>query len=227
MRAGTRAFEKWARSMLLGIAGLGIAIVAAAPLIMRIPKFAANADLIEPYTSWVMASGAIMLAAALVAYAVRIRFAHLASITLSFGILLAFQGLVVGAESVEDLFSSEQLVDTALDKIGEFEPNVPFYSLDMYEQTMPHHLGRTLTVVKFKGELQMGISQDPAKAVASVEEFRGLWQAHSQAYAIMTPEQWHKEQAAGTPITLLAVNRRAVMVARAAQNEKRPRRPDR
>lgn len=215
------------RSMLLGIAGLGIAIVAAAPLIMRIPKFAANADLIEPYTSWVMASGAIMLAAALVAYAVRIRFAHLASITLSFGILLAFQVLVVGAESVEDLFSSEQLVDTALDKIGEFEPDVPFYSLDMYEQTMPHHLGRTLTVVKFKGELQMGISQDPAKAVASVEEFRGLWQAHPQAYAIMTPEQWHKEQAAGTPIKLLAVNRRAVIVARAAQNEKRPRRPDR
>ena len=215
------------RPMLLGIATLGIAIFAAAPLLMRIPKFAADADLIEPYIAWAMAGGAIMAAVGIFALATNVRYPRFSLITLGFGILASLQVLVTGTEQVEDLFSTATLVDNALDKIGEFESDVPFYSLDMYDQTMPHQLGRTLTLVKFKGELEMGISQDPAKAVASIEDFRRLWQAHSQAYAIMTPEQLLEEQTLGTPVDLLAADRRAAIVARAAQIEKRPRRPDR
>ena len=142
--------------------------------------------------------------------------------------LFSFQVFVTGAESIEDQFSSETLVENALDTVGDFDADVPFYSLAMYDQTMPHHLGRTLTVVKFRGELDMGITQEPAKAVASVEEFRRLWQGHTQAYAIMPRAQFDEERAAGTPLSILAINRSAAIVARTAlaENAKRPRRPD-
>jgi 4-amino-4-deoxy-L-arabinose transferase-like glycosyltransferase len=214
------------RWMLSGVAILGAAILVAAPLLMRIPKFAADADLIERYTYWAMAGGGIMAAAGIIALAAKNRYPRSALIALGFGVLISLQVLVTGTEQVEDLFSTETLVDDALDEIGDFEPNVPFYSLDMYDQTIPHHLGRTLTVVNFKGELEMGISRDPAKAVASLEEFRQLWRGHAQAYAIMTREQLLTEQSAGTPVNILAASRRTAIVARAAQGEKRPRRPE-
>jgi 4-amino-4-deoxy-L-arabinose transferase-like glycosyltransferase len=224
-----RANMQLSHKLLLGIAALGVVVMAAAPLVTRIPKFADDADLITPFVGWAMAAGGILFASSVVATATKARFPSFALPALGFGVLLALQVLVTGVESIEDQFSSETLVETALDEIGDFEADVPFYSLDMYDQTMPHHLGRTLIVVKFRGELEMGIARDPAKAVDSVEEFRRRWQGHSQAYAIMPPTQLAQEQSAGTPVSVLAANRNAVIVARAAPSEtvKRPRRADR
>ena len=224
-----RANMQLSHKLLLGIAALGVVVMAAAPLVTRIPKFADDADLITPFVGWAMAAGGILFASSVVATATKARFPRFALPALGFGVLLALQVLVTGVESIEDQFSSETLVETALDEIGDFEADVPFYSLDMYDQTMPHHLGRTLIVVKFRGELEMGIARDPAKAVDSVEEFRRRWQGHSQAYAIMPPTQLAQEQSAGTPVSVLSANRNAVIVARAAPSEtvKRPRRADR
>ena len=142
--------------------------------------------------------------------------------------LLSFQVLVTGTESIEDQFSAETLVENALDKIGNFESNIPFYSVDMYDQTMPLHLGRTLTIVSFRGELEMGIAQEPAKAVPNVKEFRRLWYGHRQAYAIMRRENFEEERTAGTPVHILATNRNIIIVARTAQTKytNRPRRAD-
>ena len=216
------------QKLLLGIAALGVAVMAAAPLVTRIPKFAADADLIAPFVPWAIAAGGILSASAAVAAATKARFPRFALSALGFGVLLSLQVLVTGVESIEDQFSSETLVENALDEIGDFEADVPFYSLDMYDQTMPHHLGRTLTVVKFRGELEMGIARDPAKAVESVEQFRRRWQGHRQAYAIMPQAQFTQEQSAGTPMSVLARNRNAVIVARVVpdENAKRPRRAD-
>ena len=223
-----REVRQLSKRLLLGIAALGLAAAAAAPFLTRIPKFANDADLIEPYVAWAMASGGILFVAAVLALATMRRFPRFALPALGFGVLFSFQVFVTGAESIEDQFSSETLVENALDTVGDFDADVPFYSLAMYDQTMPHHLGRTLTVVKFRGELDMGITQEPAKAVASVEEFRRLWQGHTQAYAIMPRAQFDEERAAGTPLSILAINRSAAIVARTAlaENAKRPRRPD-
>jgi 4-amino-4-deoxy-L-arabinose transferase-like glycosyltransferase len=215
-------------AMLLSIASLGVAMMVAAPLVTRIPKFAADADLIEPFVAWAMAGGGVLIAAAALVMLTKMRFPQFALSALGLGVLFSFQILVAGTESVEDQFSAEALVDKALDKIGDFDSNLPFYSLDMYDQSLPHHLQRTLTVVRFRGELEMGIAQDPAKAIASVEEFRRLWQSQRQAYAIMPRAQFDEERIKGTPFSVLAMNRNCVIVTRAAlsETEKRPRRAD-
>jgi Aminoarabinose transferase C-terminal domain/Dolichyl-phosphate-mannose-protein mannosyltransferase len=217
------------KSLLCGFAGLGIAIILAAPLLLRVPKFAANADFLAPYLNWAMAGGAILAMTAFVAMATRARHLRFAVGALGFGILLSFQMWVTGAESIEDQFSGETLVEDALDKIGDFEPDAPFYSVNMYDQTIPHHIGRTLTVAGFRGELAMGIAQDPEKFVSNVDEFRRRWQSHRQAYAIMPCEQLDAEQIAGTPLQVLSRNHSLVIVARAAVADevRPPRRPDR
>ena len=220
---------KLSRQTLLGIAAAGIVTMAAAPFVTRIPKFANEADLIAPFVAWVVVGGGILVSAAVLSIATMARYPQVALTSLGIGVLLSFQVLVTGTESIEDQFSAETLVENALDKIGNFESNVPFYSVAMYDQTMPLHLGRTLTIVSFRGELEMGIAQEPAKAVPNVKEFRRLWYGHRQAYAIMRRENFEEERAAGTPVHILATNRKNIIVARTAPTEYtgRPRRADR
>ena len=98
----------------------------------------------------------------------------------------------------------------------------------MYDQTLPHHVNRTLTLVIYQDELAMGIAQEPERFIPNIQEFRNRWQVLRQAYAIIPPKVYAIEQAAGTPMYLLASNRRAVIVAREQPTEanRRPQRPD-
>ena len=214
---------------LLGMVASGIVIAIAAPFVTHIPKFAAAADLIVPYIPWGVAGGCTLAAGSLLTLITLRRHRVLALCAVGFGTLLSFQVLLTGTESIEDAFSSESLVEIVLDKIGDFDAEAPFYSLDMYDHSLPHHLGRTFTVVQYQDELALGSAQEPQRIVATIAAFRKRWQAHAQAYAIMPPERYVKEQTARTSMSLLASNRNAVIVARVAPNDatKKPRRPDR
>jgi 4-amino-4-deoxy-L-arabinose transferase-like glycosyltransferase len=203
---------------LLLAAIVGIATALCAAFLTHIPKFAEERDLIARYVAWAAAGGCVLAGAAVLAILLRRRYAWLAGCAVVFGTLTAFQVLVSGTQSIEPALSSEGLVDQALHKIGSFEANAPFYSVDMYDQTLPYYLGRTLTLVNYRSELEMGIAQEPERAIATIDEFRRRWRAHRQAYASMPRKRFDQEQLAGTPAILLAANRKTVIVARAAPN---------
>ncbi len=219
------------RRHLIGMIVGGVVLAGAAPFIAHLPKFAADPDWITPYVPWVVAGGLALTATSVLAWIVRRRDRSLSLPVLAFGTLFAFQLLVTGTstESIEYRFSPEGLVELAAEKIGDFDPRVPFYSVDMYDQALPVIIGRTLTVVRYRGELAMGIAQEPGQAVASIDEFRERWHLHPQAYAIITVQQFGQEQAADTPMMVLAQNRRAVIVARSLPTDanRMPPRPDR
>lgn len=210
---------------LIVMGATGLAIAGAAPLIAHVPYFAGDADLISPYVAWLVGGGCTLAVAALVAWLAMRGGRRFALPVVVFGTLLAFQVLVAGTQSIANEFSSEHLVERAQDKMGEFDSDVPFYTVGMYDQTLPLHIGRTLTVVGYRGELAMGISREPERAISSIEEFRKLWQAHPQAYAIVTPARFAEEQAAGVPMVVLASNRKAVIVAREPPSESTRRPP--
>ena len=213
---------------LIGVGASGIAIALGAPYITHIPKFVKDADLIAPYIPWAVAGGCTLAASSLLAW-IAMRANHRYALpAIAFGSLLSFQVLVTGTEAIENQFSTEDLIDVALKKIGDFDSTAPFYSVGMYDQTLPHHVNRTLTLVIHQDELAMGIALEPERFVPSIRDFRDRWQAHREAYAIITPKGLVQEQAAGTPMHVLASNRRAVVVAREEPTEatRRPQRPD-
>ena len=150
---------------LFGIGASGIAIAVAAPFLTQIPKFARDADLIAPYIPWAVAGGCALAATALLAWIAMRKNHGLALPAIAFGSLLSFQILVTGTEAVENQFSSEDLIEVALGKIGDFDPAVPFYSVAMYDHTLPHHVNRTVTLVQHQDELAMGIALEPERFV--------------------------------------------------------------
>ena len=45
------------------------------------------------------------------------------------------------------------------------KPGVPFYSVGTYDQTLDFYLGRTVTLVQFRDELDFGLQQEPQLAI--------------------------------------------------------------
>ena len=92
--------------------------------------------------------------------------------------------------------------------------DVPFYTVRMYDQTLPYYLGRTVTQVEHPDELAMGIASEPDKAIDTVAHWRPIWDAVQDAYAMMQPDEYDNLRRDGVPMRELGRDARRVIVAR-------------
>jgi 4-amino-4-deoxy-L-arabinose transferase-like glycosyltransferase len=90
----------------------------------------------------------------------------------------------------------------------------PFYTVRMYDQTLPYYLGRTVTQVEHPDELAMGIASEPGKAIDTVAHWRPIWDALAGAYAMMQPDEYDSLRRDGVPMRELGRDARRVIVAR-------------
>jgi hypothetical protein len=97
---------------------------------------------------------------------------------------------------------------------GPLRRDVPFYTVRMYDQTLPYYLGRTVTQVEHPDELAMGLASEPDKGISSVAEWRRRWEGAEQAYAIMQPDDYSKLKRDGVPMREIGRDPRRVIVAR-------------
>jgi hypothetical protein len=97
---------------------------------------------------------------------------------------------------------------------GPLSTEVPFYTIRMYDQTLPYYLGRTVVQVDHPDEMAMGLASEPEKAIATVDEWRRRWEAGGQAYAIMQPGEYDELKREGVPMVELGRDPRRVVVSR-------------
>ena len=66
-----------------------------------------------------------------------------------------------------------------------------------YDQSLTFYLQRTVTLVGYRGELDYGLQQGPEpREIADLDEFLGLWNSQSRAYAVMDNETFNTLQGA-------------------------------
>jgi 4-amino-4-deoxy-L-arabinose transferase-like glycosyltransferase len=80
----------------------------------------------------------------------------------------------------------------------------PLYSLRTYDQSLSFYLGRTMTLVESRGELDFGLTLEPQKGLDSLEAFGTRWLAAPDALAIMEPETYSLLQQRGLPMVVRA-----------------------
>ena len=134
-------------------------------------------------------------------------------LTLALASLAWTQLMVTGFDALAESRSTEPILLRASAR-GALAPDVSFYSVKMYDQTLPYYLGRTVTLVAHADELAMGIELEPDKAIATVGEWKKRWEGADQAYAIMQPEQYENLRGDGVAMVELARDPRRVIVAR-------------
>ncbi len=128
--------------------------------------------------------------------------------------LAASMLVLTGHDELADTRSAAPLLARVEGTDAPLRADVPFYTVRMYDQTLPYYLGHTVIQVDHEDELAMGIASEPAKAIASVEVWKRRWQTDAQAYAIMQPDEFDALRADGLPMREIARDPRRVLVSR-------------
>ena len=169
------------------IALFGAGLAGYSPQAVRYASDEVPVALYQAYVPWLMAAGlTAFVGAAIAAWWARAHRQPAAIVMLAVSGLVAGQLALTGHESLAPASGAYYLAP----KIRPYmKPNQPFYSLGMYEQTLPFYLKRTFTLVEFQDEMAFGISQEPGKYVPDYVEFSKRWMQpeHQGALAIMNP----------------------------------------
>ena len=128
--------------------------------------------------------------------------------------LLGIQMLSWGYQGISELRSSKYMAEAIQSYIGKSgKDNVAIYDVSRYDQSLPYYLGRTISLVGFRGELEFGINQEPQKWING-DDFLPIWLNSDQAISILnqtTYDQWQQQQ---IPMQLVYENSRYIAVAR-------------
>ena len=191
---------------------LGLAGMLAAPAVVKFSSAEVPLVLYADYIPWLVAAGASLAAAAAVAFVCAARGKAAGAVaSLAIGGLLCSQLILNGHDS---LSPSNSAYHIAARIRGEASADVPFFSVNTYDQTLPFYLKRTVTMVSYKDELEFGIAQEPGKFIPDFAGFEQAWRAAPQALALMPPATYRQFQAQGLPMSLLAEDPRRIIIAK-------------
>jgi 4-amino-4-deoxy-L-arabinose transferase-like glycosyltransferase len=119
--------------------------------------------------------------------------------------------LLAGASRVAPLYSGAALA-------AQLTPAIiadrPIYSVRTYDQSLPFYLGRTMTLVETRGELDFGLTFEPGKTLASLASFEPHWLAAPEALAVMEPATYALLQQRGLPMVVRARVPKLLIVSR-------------
>ena len=135
-------------------------------------------------------------------------------VVLGLGSLLAVQIALSGTHLLDERYSSERLIESLAGERLRFPRDPPFYSVEIFDQSVLFYLGRPVTMVGLKDELAPGIAAEPEKYIASVGEFLERWRTDAEAFAIMKPRLYEKLRREGLQARVLARDKERIILSR-------------
>ncbi|HEX4858628.1 MAG TPA: glycosyltransferase family 39 protein [Usitatibacteraceae bacterium] len=123
------------------------------------------------------------------------------------GVLVIALGTMVGVESIErgyeqisPLQSARALAASITGHLGD---GTRLYAVKHYEQSLPFYLKRTVTLVEYVDEFELGQNAEPGLSVAKLAELPALWNAPGPAIAIIQPYRLEEMRALGLAFEII------------------------
>ena len=152
-------------------------------------------EMYNAYSVWLLVAAATWLIGTVAAlWSLRRDNKMAAVIVLALSSLIASQLATSGYNTIAPERSSYILAD-AIKPLT--KPDVPFYSVFCYEQTLPFYLKRTFTLVDFQDEMAFGIEREPHRWIPTTDQLAKRWSAQTEAYAIVPTPLLHILQEQG------------------------------
>lgn len=172
-----------AESITLGIMAVALFLAAMGLSFMPPDLSRAPAELVGALAPWLVGGGAVVLGGA---FAVaRLRQPVLTLVIVSVCSLVMLQMVAVGFRAIEQQRSNRQLADV-IGSIQDAQTEV--FSVGLFEPSLAFYLGRTVTLVKYQGELAFGIDQEPGNFLPALPNFENRWKAATRAVAVFRAE---------------------------------------
>ena len=180
------------------------------PFVTRFASEKVPAALYETYQPWLYAGSAALLLSGLLAFWLGRQGRSVAAVfALAFGGFGFGQGFLLGHDTLGSVHSAHDVATAIRPQV---QPDVPFFSVDTYDQTLQFYLKRTTTMVAYRDELGFGIAQEPHKFIADVADFERAWNAAPVAWALMAPALWQEMEKKGLPMIVVIRDTRRVIV---------------
>jgi 4-amino-4-deoxy-L-arabinose transferase-like glycosyltransferase len=166
----------------------------------------------QAFWRWLLAGAAAL--ALMSAIAVRAASAKLklrSVLLLAAGSLLFVNAVLFGYQSFSPLVSSAELARKVRPML---DAHTPVFSVRYYDQTLPFYLKRTVTLVEYVNEFDMGEQQEPEKWVHDLQDFARRWRELSQGFAVMDHATFASLRQQGLPMQIVDQTPRRVVVRR-------------
>lgn len=125
------------------------------------------------------------------------------------GALASLSVLIYGSDALRATRSGYDLAQGMAPYVS---PATRLYSVGDYQQSLPFYLRRTMTLVDYRGELDFGLTQEPALGIDDLEDFARAWNSPSQAVAVMSETTYHDLLDKGLPMHLIAQQHKLIAV---------------
>ena len=142
----------------------------------------------------------LALAAAVAVYWCRQGHERRAVATVVVGVVCLTQLALFGAGSLPRMHALVVAVQRLRPAL---EQSQDFYCVGLYPQPLPFYLKRTCTLVGYRGELDFGLRQEPARGIDSLDEFVRRWRSERTASAVLAPGVYRQLQALGVPMRVI------------------------
>jgi len=194
--------------VVVAVLGMGLA-----PYFMgRLADTPLQHQMYSEYSHWLLAASLIWLLG-VISGLVLLRRANKpwAVFALALSTLLAAQLFTSGYNTIAKERSAYLIADAIRPVV---KTDVPFYSVAMYEQTLPFYLKRTFTLVNFQDEMGFGITQEPQRWIPDILGLAKAWQTQPSAYAIMPVEYYPQLQKAGLTMKTIYADTQYIVVSK-------------
>lgn len=135
-----------------------------------------------------------------------------ALVSMALGTFVGLSILLVGFDAAREVRSGYDLAEQIK---AHHSVDKPFYSLFDYDQSLPFYLGRTMTLVGYRGELDFGLNQEPAKGLPDAQAFELRWRNDPPGSQAVMPHATYTElAAAGLPMQRIGSNHELIAVTK-------------
>ncbi len=165
-----------------------IAVIVLAPRIVDRAGPGMPADLLANYVPWLVLTGVSLLIGVVTCAIFAMRGRRSAAVlSMAVAGLAAGQLPIAGHDNLTPVYSAYEIVENIRSQLT---PGVPFYVVNTFDHSLPFYLGRTVTMVGYKDELEIAISWEPEKFIPDLDAFARAWTADDKAFAMFNPDDW-------------------------------------
>jgi 4-amino-4-deoxy-L-arabinose transferase-like glycosyltransferase len=191
------------------VAALWLAVIGYAPFFYNKADDEIWMRLNQTFTVWVVGAAiAMILFAVLSARAAKSQQPAQSVAWLGIGGLLMAVVLINGYQVFAPMTSAR---NAAAQMQPYLTPETEIFSVRYYEQTLPFYLKRTVTLVNYVDEFELGEKAEPMKWIATMEAFPERWHKAPSAVAMTKPDVFAELEKLALPMTVIYRDPRRVL----------------
>jgi len=114
---------------------------------------------------------------------------------------LATSTLLVAAIPAAPLYSAKNVAAVLLSQAA---PADPIFAVQSYQQSLPFYLRHPVTLVNYRDEFDLGLTQDPDRGIETLQQFSQVWRGLNAGFAVLPWRTRDRLAAQGLPMREIA-----------------------